>query len=208
MVLRLREHFKWLLGNPFVYDYVRPALLGGIDYSRAYALLQNEPSDVIVDVGCGTGDGLNYLRNFSSYHGFDIDERAVAALRKRFRTGADAERIHAHVRLISKADLDSIKPNKAVLGGVLHHLSDSQIAGLFDILAHGGYVRQVLTTDVIFLEGKPMNNFLARMDRGDFVRTREAYLALWRNGDFRVVTEYLDDSHLFACYFIMLLQRR
>ena len=38
-----------------------------------YESLEAEASDVIVDVGCGTGDALRYLPSFKSYHGFDVD---------------------------------------------------------------------------------------------------------------------------------------
>ena len=45
--------YQRILGDPFVYDRIRPLVVGGSDWSPLYRNLAVEPSDVILDVGCG-----------------------------------------------------------------------------------------------------------------------------------------------------------
>ena len=51
--------YQKLLGHPFVYDRLRPWIVGGIDMTAFYESLESETTDVVVDVGCGTGDALD-----------------------------------------------------------------------------------------------------------------------------------------------------
>src|SRR3954470_15225895 len=73
--------YQRLLGIPFVYDRVRPFVVGGIDMSPLFRNLQARRDDVILDVGCGTGMALDYLDGFAAYHGFDTDEVAIGFAR-------------------------------------------------------------------------------------------------------------------------------
>ncbi|NUQ79681.1 MAG: hypothetical protein HUU21_39750 [Polyangiaceae bacterium] len=57
-------HHRWydrFFGQPLIYEYVRPLAIGGLDLTPAYRNLGATRVDVVVDVGCGTGDALNYL---------------------------------------------------------------------------------------------------------------------------------------------------
>src|SRR4029453_3247497 len=75
--------YQKLLGHPFVYDRVRPWVVGGIDMTAFYESLESEATDVIVDVGCGRGDALRSLSSFKAYYGFGIDARAIETARSR-----------------------------------------------------------------------------------------------------------------------------
>src|SRR5580692_3816694 len=75
--------YQRILGHPFVFNQVRPRLLGGIDMSPLYDRLRGE-RHTILDVGCGTGDALRYLEDFDAYVGYDTDPVAVEYMRAEY----------------------------------------------------------------------------------------------------------------------------
>src|SRR5207244_492249 len=65
--------YERILGHPFVYDHVRPRVVGGIDMSPVYDRLGAGAGSSVLDIGCGTGDALNYLHAVERYVGIDLD---------------------------------------------------------------------------------------------------------------------------------------
>ena len=179
-----------ILGHPRVYDTVQALLCLGLQFDETYAWLEAHTEDVVVDVGCGNGHALEYFRDFSSYHGFDVDERATAALKNKF----PGRRIDVSPEALTAAHMMALRPNKAIAMSLLHHLDDTEVAGLLDVLASSGTVRRIITLDTVYLSGKPINNVVAFADRGRHTRTREAYLALLEDSPFRVIEEDLSNT--------------
>src|SRR5580698_8446612 len=98
--------YSKLTGLSFVYDNIRPLIVGGVDNSPGYAMLEAGSDDVVVDVGCGTGDALHHIRSFRAYHGFDIDAKAIETARRRAaRLGVDAR---FEARHLKRDDLDRL----------------------------------------------------------------------------------------------------
>jgi len=164
--------YQKVLGHPFVYNRLRPWVVGGIDMSSVYAALEAGPEDVIVDVGCGTGDALHYLPAFKAYHGFDTDPVAIEFARKEAAGRPD---VTYEARALAESDLASIQPSLVVLAGLLHHMDDSRALELLGMLARGRSIRTIVTQDVIYLPGESVSNLLARFDRGKFVRDEAGY---------------------------------
>ena len=108
--------YQKLLGRPFVYNRVRPWVVGGVDMTAFYESLDADASDVIVDLGCGTGDALRYLSSFKSYHGFDIDRGAIEFARTR---SAGMPEVTFEARAVTAEDLASLRPSLAILAGLL-----------------------------------------------------------------------------------------
>lgn len=195
-----------LLGHPWVYDRLRPLVVGGIDMTPAYRNLGAAADDVVVDVGCGTGDALRYLDACVAYHGFDTDPRAIAHARKR---AAERRDVHYHGRAPSPADFGQIRPTRIMLSGLLHHLPDSEALELLALCAHTPSLRRVATSDVVYLPARPVNNLLAWLDRGRHVRHVEGYRALARTAGLRIVREEIVSCHPTrgrAMYFLMALE--
>jgi SAM-dependent methyltransferase len=167
--------YQKVLGHPFIYNRVRPWVVGGIDMSPLYESLEARTDDVIVDVGCGTGDALRYLPSFAAYHGFDTDPIAIDFARKRTgqRPGVTYE-----ARALAQSDLDSIQPSLVILAGLLHHMDDGQAAELLGMLAGTSSIRRIVTQDPVYLPKEKVSNFLAWLDRGTFVRHEEGYRRL------------------------------
>lgn len=196
-----------IFGHPFVYDHIRPLAVGGIDMSPVYAALEATPEDVVLDVGCGTGDALSYLGPVRAYHGFDTDAVAIGRARERAaRRGLNAA---FDARLLEAADVERLAPTKIVLAGLLHHLTDDEASGLFAMLARSPSLRRVVTQDVVILPGRPVNNLLARGDRGRHVRPEPAYPLLAAGSGLAVERSWLMRCHPrtgLAQYLVMVLE--
>jgi SAM-dependent methyltransferase len=192
--------YDWILGIPFVFDKIRTFILGGVNFASAYNLLEGKENDIIIDIGCGTGDALNYLKSFNQYHGFDIDVRALKKLKARHRQ----KNIFTYNRTITAEDLIRIKPQKASLIGLLHHLCDEEILNLLKILSTGGFVQRIATLDTIYMKGKLLNNLLAFIDRGRYVRTEKEYESLVARGPFILFKNfYIKSGNGWANYLAM-----
>ncbi len=171
-----------VLGIPFVYNRVRPLLLGGIDLSPAYELLRASPRDVLLDVGCGTGDALNYVKAFERYVGFDTDARAIDFANKKWSRA----NVEFNCRLLDAADVRAIAPTCIALIGLLHHLTDDQAIELMKIVQASPTARSIVTLDVVYLPDAPLNNVLASLDRGRYCRQPRGYEWLAEEGGLTV----------------------
>lgn len=181
--------YQRLLGHPFVYDVIRPLVVGGIDLAALYATVETTSHDVIFDVGCGTGVALDHLGPFGRYVGFDVDAVAVARASERGR-GRTAP-VTLHARVMTADDARTMQPTVALLMGVLHHLDDATAVAVLRALSESPALRVVHTIDVVMLPRRWYNNLLARLDRGRFVRTREGYASLARDAGLEVASQSL-----------------
>lgn len=169
--------YRKILGHPFVYDEVRPRIVGGIDMRPLYELLGEGATEVVLDVGCGTGDALRYLDGFQSYLGVDNDPVAIEAAQKRW---ADRPNVRFECRTIRAADIAELAPTGVVLSGVLHHLTNAEAEAVLRLAAGSPRLVRVVTSDIVFLPGHLFNNVLAMMDRGRHCRHPDAYAGLAR----------------------------
>jgi len=145
----------------FVQQYVRP-----------------QPGDRLLDIGCGPADILDTLPPGIDYTGFDPSERYIANAQRRF-----GQRGRFYCRGIVAGRNEELSDFDLVLAcSVLHHLDDSQVIDLFSlgnaVLKSGG---RLITIDGCLVPGQSrIASFLLGQDRGQFVRTEAAYLALAR----------------------------
>ena len=71
-----------VLGHPWVYEYVRPLAVGGIDMSPAYRLLGCDSQSVVLDIGCGAGNLLEAARGHGwQAQGLDVSSHAAEHVR-------------------------------------------------------------------------------------------------------------------------------
>jgi SAM-dependent methyltransferase len=196
-----------ILGHPFVYHHVRP-LVVGIDYTPQYDALDVRSDDRVLDIGCGGGDALRYLERFETYHGFDTDEVAISFARQ--RPEAARRNVHFATALVSPADFEEIRPTRVMMNGLLHHLDDEDAVALLKMCAATDTVQRVVTNDTVYLPGEPLNNVMARLDRGRFVRDSEGYRDLVSRAGLTIAHEEAVRSHPtrgIARYWVMVLTR-
>lgn len=191
-VLHLMSLYSRLLGRPFVYDHVRPWIVGGVDAGPAVGKLDAGPADVVLDVGCGTGVALRHLTAYARYVGIDPDPVAVGHARARF---GGRPRVSFEVGVLERETLQAVNPTRAVLLGVLHHLDDRDAHDLLMLLRGSAALRRVVTLDIVFLEGQRLSNILALLDRGRYCRRRQGYERLARSAGWSVAESAIVRSH-------------
>lgn len=136
--------------------------------------LRPNEGDRILDIGCGTGELVDFMP-VVDYVGHDPSGEYIEAAKQRF-----GERGIFLEGGVGEVDLVSESFDLAVAKGVLHHLDDDTARSLFDeavrALRPGG---RVVTIDPTITNGQSrIARFLASRDRGQNVRSPDDYEAL------------------------------
>jgi len=196
-----------ILGHPWIFDYVRPLAVGGIDMSSAYRRLACDERAVVLDVGCGTGDALTHIGHFRSYLGLDTDQVALRHARTRHATRGQ---VQFECRTCSASDFTTRPVSHVSMVGLLHHLSDAEAIELLGMLRECPTLVRAVSLDIIYLDGRWYNNLLASLDRGKYCRNAAGYTDLVRSAGLQVTTQSIVRSHPtrgLVDYFIMEITR-
>ena len=132
----------------------------------------------VLDIGCGPADLLSYLPEVD-YVGIDLSPQYIQAARARYGNRATflCENVaDTVVREPASADV-------VTATGVLHHLNDVEARRLLEVarqaLKPGG---RFVALDGVWHPGQsPVARWVLRRDRGRFIRTADAYVALARD---------------------------
>jgi len=137
------------------------------------------PGCKILDIGCGTAVILSYLPNsIGQYNGFDMNQSYIEFAKKRWKDKANTR---FFCQRVEDARIVETEYYDIVLAiGILHHLTDSEASGLFNITNQALKVNGVfITYDNVYVENQHWfaKWFISR-DRGQAVRTVDGYKRL------------------------------
>jgi SAM-dependent methyltransferase len=186
-------------------SYVLGQQLVGGDRARADCLaeLAPQPGERILDIGCGPAYYFGLLPA-CEYFGFDTNAAQIAVARARFGDRArffDEPYTAAHRERFGPFD-------KVLLLGLLHHLDDASASDLLGLVARslkpGG---RVVALDTPLFDGQSrLSRFLAKNDRGEYVRRPEEFQALAATWFERIESRLLGDKLLMpSAFFLMTL---
>ena len=183
---------KGLLGHVPLYVALQRGV--GADRLRYRCLdeLDLQPGQVVLDVGCGPAYYFERLPRGVRYYGFDTSERYIAYARRKW-----GHRAEFRTEIFGEEHLDELPPvDSVMLLGLLHHLSDEQVRGLLSLagraLAPDG---RVISVDTCFepRQGR-ISRWMSENDRGEHVRSPEAFVALAGESFAKVDGEVVDDA--------------
>ena len=169
---------RQLLSYAWVYSLFRRLVTGKKENRYLKEFLRIVPGQRVLDIGCGPADLLADFPVGVDYHGYDHEPDYIASAKARY-----GDRGTFRVHAVTPDAVDDIGTFDVVLAtAVLHHLTDEEagtrLAGAAKVLRPGG---RLVTLDGAYVEGQAwLARLLLKLDRGRFVRTPDAYLALAR----------------------------
>ncbi|WP_437944103.1 methyltransferase domain-containing protein [Sorangium sp. So ce281] len=186
--------------------YVLSQRLVGADLARRACLdaLDLRPGDRVLDIGCGPAYYFDRLPSVD-YHGFDTDRRHIAAARARHGDRArfyDEPFGELHARALAPFD-------RVLMLGLLHHVDDEVASSLLSLVARS--IRpsgRVITLDTALWEGQSsLARLIAKNDRGDYIRTPQAFRRLADRSFGRIEERFVGDTlRMPASHFMMSLE--
>lgn len=170
-----------LLRFAFIYDLYQWLVGSRAARDRLFAThLPLSEGCVLLDIGCGTGELLEYLPAHIRYTGVDINPHYIELARKKYGSRGRFE--HIDVSDIDRLALPQGSFDVVVLYGVLHHLNDEEVRSVLSfarsMLQSSGVV---FTVDGVYLEDQSwIKKFILSKDRGHYVRFDHEYKKLAR----------------------------
>lgn len=157
-----------------VYDFAQN-LIGARKFRRRYIAEYVKPSPGmhILDVGCGTGEIINFLPSNIDYMGYDLSEEYINKANIMFK-GRGVFRCQ-NVCDIEKGSNE--KYNLVMANGIFHHLEDFEVrklvARIYQLLKRGG--RLCSFDPCLLARQRLISRLLIKNDRGLNVRTPDEY---------------------------------
>lgn len=174
---QITSGIRSVLSYPWIYDALQN-IMGAKQIRTELVSEFIRPADDchLLDIGCGTGIMLPYLPSSVKYWGYDVSQGYIDSAREQF-----PNRGHFHCGILTPDMLATLPKFDVVLAiGVLHHLNDEEVRGLFalahEALNEGG---RVVTLDPCFADRQNLiARYLISKDRGQNVRKPDEYRAL------------------------------
>ena len=201
---QITSGFRAVFSHPAIYNLAQRMV--GAERARRQLVADYFPpmqGKSMLDIGCGTAEILRHLPHDVVYSGFDASEAYIAEARHEF-----GHRGTFRAELVAAATLEELQRFDVVLAfGLLHHLEDEDAASLFRLAAQALKPDGMLITmDPVFALGQhPLARWMISRDRGQCVRSPDAYQALAR-GSFPLVNHHLRSDMLNIPYSHTIMQ--
>jgi cyclopropane fatty-acyl-phospholipid synthase-like methyltransferase len=132
--------------------------------------------DAILDIGCGTGGYIRYLKHFDvEYYGFDGSPEYIKFAQTRY---AAYPKFHFCCQKLEQASLTELPKFDIVIAmGVQHHLTDDEVMCLLELsraaLKDDG--RLVTMDPCLFNDMNLIEWLMVKYDRGRYIRTQKEF---------------------------------
>lgn len=165
-----------ILSHPIIYNAMQ-SLVGAYQFRAHYTREYIRPFShaKILDIGCGTGEILNFLPLSVEYYGFDLNKNYIRYAKKKYghRGTFICNDINNQLKDLPQFDI-------VLAMGLLHHLDDAEVQRLFNlstsVLKKEG---RLITFDGCYIENQSrFAKFMISRDRGQNIRFPEEYKAL------------------------------
>ncbi|AEH01631.1 trans-aconitate 2-methyltransferase [Lacinutrix sp. 5H-3-7-4] len=191
-----------ILENSIIYNTFQ-YIVGGVRARRLFVEndVRLQVNQKILDIGCGPGYLIDFLPN-TDYTGIDIDANYIKTAKTRYPNDT------FYCTAVEDFNLEA--PNTfdvVIAAGVIHHLTDSQTSRLFELakkaLKPNG---RLITLDGCYIEKQnPIAKKLLDIDRGQFVRTEDAYINL-TSTFFSNVNSKIANNYFHIPYTLMIME--
>ena len=194
---------RQMLSFPGAYIALQRAMGADVLRHRCIDALEPEAGTTMIDVGCGPAYYLDRLPQPIDYHGFDTERRYIEWASERW-----AGLGQFHLGVFDDVQATEIGPADSVmLLGILHHLCDDAASELLALtsraLAPDG--KAVAVDTCIEPSQGHVSRWMARHDRGDFVRSPDEFVRLAEQHLDILEGDLMTDTRMPGSYWYMLL---
>ena len=176
---KILDYLRTLLEFPFVWNSFEK-IIGGSRAKRKFVknfIIPFEGASIL-DIGCGTGEIINYMPEDINYVGFDLSNKYIDYAKNKHGNKGDfyCENITNNISSIQKNTFDFV-----IALGIIHHLNDNDALILIEkaknYLKPGGVF---MTMDPVYVKNQSkISKFLIDNDRGDYVGNAGRYRSLF-----------------------------
>lgn len=200
---------KYILSNATIYFYLRQAATLGIPFKKWFQLFKLSDKRIL-DLGCGPADIMRFanddLKKPEYYLGIEISDKYIAQASSLLKQKSiDHNLVNLDLTRLQTTEISSQlyelatenQVNLALLIGVMHHIDDQSVIETLNLLYDINSIQQIYTEDVILEENNFINNFYSRLDRGEFVRTKQDYDELIRKSKWNSFETFITHPGVF-----------
>ncbi|KAL4421015.1 hypothetical protein ABPG77_008852 [Micractinium sp. CCAP 211/92] len=174
------QRYERVFGDGFVSP-------GGLETHKDVCRLLNlQPDEQVLDVGCGLCGGAHYMaRTFGCYvYGIDLSVNMILTALERAAAAGNGDKVSFEVSDASKRDFPEASFDVVISRDTILHISDKAglFKRLFNVLRPGG---RLLITDYCKADGPPSDDFAKYIQERDYyLVTQQEYAQLLQEAGF------------------------
>ena len=170
------KHIYKLLFNPMVYDILQTITLSYRFRKKIILKTLGNKKGKFLDIGCATANVLEYINNNVDYYGFDTNQNYINHAKKKYKNQNFFCEYFSSDNFSKLPNFDFV-----LLSAVVHHLSNSEVSNLLDLinLKLNKDAKLLIMDPFISSEKYSLRNFFGKIDRGRFVRSFDEYIEIF-----------------------------